>query len=693
MPLANSNLQITSLDFFDMKQNFVTWLRGQDYFTNYDLAGEGMDILLDTLLYNTHYQAFYNNMIANERYMDSVQLRPNILSLAKAINYVPMSATGAYATVNITVTPSITEDQSTNSLTIDKYTKFLGADKNNIKQPFSAVNSNTAIKVGGSFNFSNIALRQGEVVTHQFIMSANNTARRFNIPSSNVDITTLSVQVQESSSNTFTQAFTLADDLTVITANSAIYYVEEDNNLEYTIYFGDGYIGQRPDNGNIIIINYLDTVGSNANGVQTFVNVDPFGGKFTQNIKITTSQGSFGGQDKEAIEDIRYRAMSSYTTQNRAVTFKDYESLILQDFPAIKAVSVWGGEENVPPTYGQVYMSLQPQDYYSLTLLDKQNITNSLIANRNVVTVIPQIVDPNYCYLLVSGDVSYDPNSTTKTAAELKSTVTSAILDYVNTELTGFKSTFRKSRLSFYIESSDPCITGTDLTIYLQQQIIVQFNKIQNYTIDFGAPIQKGTISTAHLYTYPQIVVSDSTGIQRSVYIEEVPSSSTGIDSIQLNNPGNSYTYPPTITIVGDGSGATATASIVNGRISAITVTNQGINYSHASVQISGGGGISGSATAKLQSRYGQLRSFYYNSNFQRVILNALAGTIDYDLGIVTLTNLIPLSLVSNAFYQNDVWTVSVPPDGDQVYPQRNRIITLDPKNSQSIQINMIAES
>lgn len=697
MATANNALKVTELDFFSIKQNLKEFMKNQDTFSDYDFEGSGLSVLLDVLAYNTAYNAFYLNMVANESFLDTSQMRGNMLSHAKAINYVPQSAHGATAKVNLRVVPTQAQDptNSIQHIVLERFTKFVGIDKDGVHRPFVAMHSNDAVKVAGAFNFANVVLKQGEVITLQFSADPANEQRRYEIPSANVDVDTIEVVVQESASNTWTEVYTQATDLTEITSTSRVYFVEENENLNYTIYFGDNIIGKKPKNGSIISVTYLDTVGSRANNITKFNATDPIG-PFIISTPFTV-QPSYGGTDKENLDQIRYRAPHFYTAQNRAVTENDYESLILRDYNNIEAVSVWGGETNDPPVYGKVFLSLKTKGYYTLTELEKEMIKNELIGNRNVMTIIPEIIDPNYCFIQIRGKVTYNPSLTTKTANELKQIVKQAILDYNAAELNTFKSTFKKSRLQYYIDICDNSITGSDLQIFLQQRVPIEFNKVRKYTIDFGAPIRKGSL-VDKLFSFPEMIVADIDQTLRAVYLEEIPSSFTGIDAVDIVDPGFGYDYVPEIIISGDGTDATAEAVVVNGRVVSINITNPGVNYTRATVSIIGGGGQGAGkgvakGTAVIAARHGTLRAYYYRTNGEKVVVLDKIGTVDYDTGRVVLNNITPLNNVENPFYDREILTISIPPESEIIPPLRNRILTIDALNAQSILIDMVPES
>lgn len=692
MSTSNTSLRIAELDFNSIKTNLKNFLRSQSEFQDFDFEGSGMSVLLDLLAYNTHYMGYYLNMVGNESFLDTAQLRESIISISKLMNYVPRSSQGATTKINLVVTPAPgSEDTSALALTLDKYTRLLGADINGINYPFVTLYSNTSIKTNGSFVFANVNIKQGEVITRQYEMDSQNTRRRFKIPSANADISTLQVSVQESSTNTYTTVYSLYDDVTLVQGNTAAYFVEEDTDLNYVVYFGDDIIGKKPKIGNIINLTYLDTVGEAANNIANFSFTDKIGGKYSSNVIVTATSPTFGASKKETIEEVRFRAPYHYTTQNRAVTKGDYETLITKDFPFIDSVSVWGGEENDPVVYGKVYLSLKPRTNFILTTQQKEQIKETLISSRNVLTIIPEIVDPDYEYITVIGKVKYDPKRTTRTSNEILTLVKAAISDYNDAELKRFNSIFRKSKLQAYIESAEKSITGSDIKIYMQKREILELGATKNLRVRFNLPLRRGDY-ISKLYTFPEVQVKDLTNITRNIFIEEVPESFTGIESISIENPGRNYTNPPTINIRGDGIGASAVATIVNGKLASITVTNKGTNYTRASISIDGGNGTEGAASAILEARIGTIRTFYYKPNGEKVVINANAGTIDYLTGEIFLQGFTPISLTANDYYPDDVLTFNIPAQDEIILPLRNRILSIDEGDPFAIQLSVETE-
>lgn len=691
MATEKAALRITELDFLSIKENLKQYLRSQTEFQDFDFEGSGMSVLLDVLAYNTHYMGYYLNMVGNEMFLNSAQLRNSIISHAKLMNYVPGSRQGALSRININVTPSNTEDANTNSLTLEKYTRLLGQDIDGVNYPFVTLYSNTVSKTGQSFVFSNVYVKQGEVSTLQYLVDATNTNRRFEIPSQNVDTTSVVITVQESSSNTDVKLYTQATDLTEVTANSMVYWLEENDTQTYSFYFGDDHIGKRPKDGNIVTCTYLDNVGSISNNITGFTFVEPIGGEYSDNVNITSAVSSYGGVEKESVEQVKFRAPYFYTTQNRAVTQNDYETLILKDYNYIDSVSVWGGEDNDPIVYGKVFISLKTSGNFELTNFEKERIKEDLIQKRNVLTVTPEIIDPEYVFLLIEGNVTYNSQLTSLDDSALNSLVRAAIQDYISDELNRFSSTFRKSKLQQYIENCEPSITGSDIDVYVQKRILIDTVNTRTYIIKYNMPLRQSPHKNK-LTTFPELQVFDAAGVSRNAFIEEVPEALTGIDRIEILDGGRNYISAPTVTINGDGNGATATASILGGRIDKITITNPGTDYSYAIVTISGGEGYGTITSVKLQSEEGVLRTFYYKTNGEKVIINQNAGTIDYNTGTIILNSLRATGLTDNALYPDDYLTINIQADEDIIYPLRNKILTLDTNDSKSIQITMVAE-
>jgi hypothetical protein len=383
-------LRVTELDFDSILANLKTYLQSQDEFRDYDFDGSALSILLKILAYNTHYGAYYANMVANESFPSTALLAKSIYAHAKTLNYLPGSRVASRAAIDVDITTPLSYVQST--FTLPKYQQFISESVDGANYSFVTLDSYTATRTNttDSFAFSNVAIYQGEPVNIRYTVNANtNPKLRFAIPSANVDINTLTVQLQESSSNTLTETFEINTNVTEVDNTTKVYFLEKSSDLNYTIYFGDGVIGRKPNNGNILIINYLVTSGDAANKVRSFTMI-PIAN--ASSVSTSTLTVASGGGAEESLDSIKLSAPIYYTTQNRALTKSDYEVILKKDFPSISSVSVWGGEENNPPIYGRVFISINPRAGYNISSAEKDRIVNHLIQNRVSLSIKPEIV-------------------------------------------------------------------------------------------------------------------------------------------------------------------------------------------------------------------------------------------------------------------------------------------------------------
>lgn len=689
---ANSNIQVTSLDFNEIKNNLKLFLQSQDTFKDYNFEGSGLSVLLDVLAYNTQYNSYYLNQVANELFLDSATQRNSVISHAKLLDYMPKSAIAPTATVNIDFT-----GVSGTQLTIPSYTNFSSEAIDGVNYNFVTVDNYTTPVSSNTASFTNVELKQGVVGNYNYTVdSTANPTYTFEIPDSTVDTTTLQVAVQQSSSNTSIDFYTLGDDVLGLNGDSKVYFLQESLKNSYEIYFGDNLIGKQLSDGNIVRISYLSTEGSVGAGANNFVLMDNIG-SYTSSV-VTGVTSATNGSNKETIDSIKYQAPKKYAAQGRAVTKEDYITAIQQNTLGVSfdAVNVWGGEQNDPPVYGQVFVALKPQGGYSLTDTQKQRLLQDVVKPISVMTVTPTIVDPDYTYLAISVNVLYDPKKTLNSANQINSLVTTAIQNFASTNLNTFDSTFAAPELTSTIQSVDPSIITNEINVSVQKKFFPNLTNTQTYKLYFGTPLQRSSFvsglgsSPALQYTNPvnRDIIIDG------IYIEEIPTSTGGIDSITILNPGFGYQYPPTITILGDGTGATAEATITTGgAIKKITVTNAGSGYTSAVVVVTPIAGDTtgqlGAGVVALQGQYGTLRSYYYNDLNVKSIFNSNIGTIDYTNGIITLNDFNPIQ-VDNPLGQ---LTIQAKPSTSIISSTYNRIVTIDPYDSSAISVNVIAKN
>jgi hypothetical protein len=674
-------LRVTELDFDQIKQNLKTYLQAQTEFTDYDFEGSGINVLLDVLAYNTHYQAYYLNMIANESFLDTALLRDSVISHAKVLGYVPYSRKASRATLNFTIS---TLNTTSAQVTIPKGFRFLSNAIDGISYGFVTLAETTVTKSNTSFEFKNLDVYEGQLVTYSYTHDQiTNPKQIFTIPDSFIDTSTISVTVQPSVTNTASEIFTLGTDASETLSTSAVFYLQENKNEKYAIYFGDNIIGKRIPDGSIVSITYLITNGTLGNKANNFVATTTLSDSLSNNLTdftIDPVSEAAGGAERESVDNIKFSAPLQYTTQNRLVTFKDYEAYIQKSYPSVDSVSVWGGEDEVPPTYGQVYVALKPKANYYLSDTEKRRIVDEIITPKAVVTVKTVIRDPEFLYLLISTAVSYDQNKTILTPDQLKTAIKNSILAYNSTYLNKFDSKLVASRLQDAIDATDRnSIIGSKISVRVQKRFEPIVNQSKPYFINFNTPVRRGTINNKLTSTF--FIVEDSDGINREVQFDEIPQSFSGISSIGVINPGKDYTSSPTITISGDGVGATAAATIVNGAIESIQIVNRGIDYTRATVTITGGGGYGATAEVILDGRTGQIRTVYYDVNSQRQIINENAGTIDYDSGTISISNI----LIKSVSAVDGLIRLSLESEKGIISTVRSTILSLDQDDPISI--------
>jgi hypothetical protein len=667
-------LRVTELDFDTIKENLKTFLNQQSEFTDYDFEGSGLNILLDLLAYNTHYQAYYLNMVANESFLDTALLRDSVVSQAKTLGYVPYSRKAPRALLNFTVN---TASSTASTLSIPKGFRFLSEQIDGVSYGFVTLSETTVQKSNNDFTFLNLPIHEGQLVNYLFTHSeATNPKQVFTLPDTDIDSSTISVTVQPNSSNTEIFVYSLATDASNTQTTSEVFYLQEGKNRQYQIYFGNNIIGKKLSDGSLVGVNYLVTNGDTANKANNFVATETLTdslGTVQTDFIINPVNAASGGAERESVDEIKFSAPLQFTTQNRLVTYKDYESYIKKNYPSIDSVSVWGGEDEVPPIYGTVFVSLKPKQDYYISEAEKQRIIDEIIKPKAIVAVNTIIRDPEFLYLLVSSNVLYNPKKTTLTQDQLKLTIRNAILSYKSQYLDKFDSTLILSKLQDDIDSVDlNSILGSEVSIRVQKRFKPTLGESKPYTIIFNVPLHRGTISNKLVST--PFSVFDSAGAIQEVQFEEIPQSFSGVSSINILNPGQNYTETPTVTISGDGTGATAVANIVNGRLNSVDVVNRGINYTRATITIEGGNGFGGTAEAVIDARTGTLSTVYYDSNSQKQTITENAGTIDYNTGIVTLTDIRILSVASlDGFIR-----LSIESEKGLISTIRNTIITLD---------------
>ena len=581
--MANNNkrIQVSELDFDAIKSNLKTFLQGQTEFQDYDFEGSGLSVLLDVLAYNTHYNGIYTNLAVNECFLDSASKRASVVSLAKMLGYMPRSASCATATVTATVNSPTSSPSTVTIPAMQPFTTSI----DNISYTFYNRSAVTTAAVGGTYTFTGLVLTEGAPLQYRYTM---NPGVRFIIPNANADLNTLTVSIQQTSSSDLYEVYTRADTLTEVTELSKIYFVKEIDDGLYEISFGNDNLGMALSNGNVVTLDYMVSSLEEPNKSTAFVygGVALAGGSLTVNATAAAS----GGASSESIDEIKFNAPKYYAAQNRAVTPDDYKAIILKNFPEAQTISVWGGEDNNPPIYGKTYICIKPKEASKLTNLQKEFIKNNILESRNIVSITPEIVDPEFFNVRVTSFVYYNPRATTKTAAQIETLVKQSIMRYNDEELERFDSVLRYSKLTKIIDETDPAITNNITRIMIRHPHEVQYNIASQYVLDLINPISQDGGKQGEVFA--------STGFY-------IPNS---LELHFLDDDAN-----------------------------------------------------------------GNIRLYYTNTNFEKVIVTPDIGTINYETGSIVVRSL-TIRAIDGAFFE---WQVK--PESYDVVSALNQIVQIDP--------------
>lgn len=529
--MKNKNLKITETDLLGIKQNLISFLQTQDEFTGYNFEGSAINVLLDILSYNTYYNAFYNNITINEMFMDSANKRSSIVSLAKHLGYRPKTISAASCLVQINCIVS----QNSSNFYLPKYTTFR-VNKDGQHFEFKLMNDVYFTSIVDSANNTTqvvektsgpVLLKQGSLKKYTFVYDSNNKTQKFVIPFEDVDASTLVVKVQQDPNSSTQELFTIANNITEISETSKIFFLEENSDGFLEISFGDGLLGQQLKDSSVIRIEILHTDGEDANGIgvinstTTFtLNPNNFVPVVTTTPSVTVIQPSYGGSPKEDKNNIKRNAIRNFTTSERAVTKEDYKNIILKDYPQIQDVIVWGGEENNPPDYGKVFISVKPIAGSSLSSKEKANLVSTLSTRRNVIGTQVEIVDPDVIYLNLNVNIKIDP-IVTQSVSNVKTLVNETIDDFFSQYVRKFDADFYSAELIEQIQDVDESIISNDISLTLEKQFIPTFNTELNYKFDFSNPFFSPSSGYSNIVTSNLFGYLDSSGIDRDCRLED----------------------------------------------------------------------------------------------------------------------------------------------------------------------------
>jgi hypothetical protein len=593
------NLRIAELDFDDIKSNLKTFLQGQAEFTDYDFEGSSLSVLLDILAYNTHYNAYLGNMLMNEMFLDSAVKRSSAVSIAKHLGYTPRSTRSAVADIDVTVTNPTGLPYS---ITLPRFTPFTTSINNSVFT-FLNVDEYTAIRNGTSYTFSNVSIKEGALRNVQFVVGSGQ--EKFQIPDTNIDTTTLLVSVRNSSTNLTSEVYTLATDITGLLPTSKIYYLDQNPLDKYEIYFGDDVIGKKLTIGNIVTVQYIVSSGKAANVSnlisQSFQTTETIAGSTTTTVSVNSN--STGAADQETITEIKFNAPKINAAKNRTITASDYEALIKAEVTEAESVFVWGGEDNDPPYYGRVLISLKPYSGFTISESTKNYITNTLLSSKRNVAVLPVFIDPEYLYAKFNLNVIYNSNATTLTPASVEALVYEGLVTYFNVNLNTFNKIFYASQLTRYLMDLNPAIESIGFELGIQKRFEPVLNQENVYTstgsLRFYNKLHPNQVQSTAFYT----VVNN---LETLVYLQDRAD----------NNPPN-YNGTGTLGMYSYTSGAfirnVGTVNYGTGLVQITSLTPTGYTAGQTNIQL----------TANLQEEY------YNISTTRNQVLELDTSTVD----------------------------------------------------------------
>ena len=483
-------VNFSNLDFDQIKSSLKEYLRANSNFTDYDFEGSNLSTIIDVLAYNTYITSYNANMVSNEVFIDSATLRENVVSLARAIGYVPKSRRAAEAQISFFVD---TTGLATNpiSLTLQKGIVCTSAVAfGNESYTFTIQDPITVPVVNGIASFDNVQIFEGTYVTQNFTVDANDPNQKFILTNSNIDTNLIRVVVRNTQNSTVTRKFTLAENLIDINSESRVFFIQEIEDQRYELIFGDGVFGKKLDNLNYIEVSYVVTNGEAGNRVNNFNYsgrlLDNNGNVVTDDISlITTNTTSQYGAEIESVNSIKNYAPRIYASQNRAVTASDYEAIIPTIYPEAESISVFGGETLDPPKYGKVFISIKPYNGAFVPNPIKDNIKAGL-RKYTVAGIVPELLDLKYLYVEYDSTVYYNIN-TSPGASTVKSVIASNIEKYADsTELNKYGARFKYSKFQKIIDDSHASITSNITKIVMRRDARIVTNKFADYEICFG---------------------------------------------------------------------------------------------------------------------------------------------------------------------------------------------------------------
>jgi hypothetical protein len=538
-----SQLNVTELDFATIKENLKTFLQSQEEFQDYNFDGSGLTILLDILAYNTHYNATLAHLQANEMFIDSAVKRNSVTSIAKTLGYTPTSRRSARANITLQIRPPQTFTNT--SLTVTRDTPFIAKTAKNTYTFFPRedyVSGLVVLETGQTgFNFP-MELIEGKRVNNTFVVDQSNKSGPFILPNGNIDTTTIRVRVQQSNAVASITTWNLFDDILDVDGSTRAFFIEEGPSGLYEIRFGDNIVGQQLQVGNIVSIDYIVSSGTAANSIPNFSASRTFTASGESKI-VYLGSAATGGSEKESVDSIRYNAPKFNSTKNRVVTSDDYETLIRSRFGNINSIAVWGGEENNPPIYGKVFISIQPLPGSIVSQADKDIIARDIIRPRSVVSIQPEFVDPIETYIGLNISVNYNKTITSLTSSRIESEVRAVVQSFFTNNVNKLQKNFYYSKLLSAVAGTTQSIFSASIQVLMHKRLTIFTGVPEDYVVRFNSPLEPETLRTT---TFTTIIGTQA----YDVYITDQHDTTVGDigtlvmkrvedDAIVLSNVGN----------------------------------------------------------------------------------------------------------------------------------------------------------
>jgi hypothetical protein len=478
--------QVANLDFEDIKSALKDYLRATSDFTDYDFEGSALSALIDTLAYNTYYTAFNTNMVVNELFIDSATLRDNVVSLAKQLGYTPKSATAPVAYISFTATYA--NSTSDTLLLLKKGTGFVANYDNTLYQ-YVVLNDVKGQVSNDVATFTNVPVYEGTQIVNTFTINTSLKNQKFVLDNDKIDTNTIEVKVFPTGSG-LSELYQITNNILEVDGNSKVAFIDEIEDERYQLILGDGVLGKKLENGARVEVSYIKTNGPESNGVRTFIFsgvLENMNGVSPQSIStsITNAVPSSGGEEIETTSKIKFNAPKSYGAQDRAVTAQDYGAIVRNIYPSTSDIIIFGGEDQVPPEYGKVFIVLKPNDAAFLTSLTKKDITDKL-KKYMVASVQPVIVDPSVLYIELTSKIFYNSLITDETPAQVRDKVIGSVQSYLDTSDTEkFNGKFRYSKIVGVIDDTDRSINSNLTSVMMRKDFYPTLNSTFYYEVCF----------------------------------------------------------------------------------------------------------------------------------------------------------------------------------------------------------------